>query len=187
MRRVAIALFGSGGCFGILGLCCMAGLLCCRRSDWPPKATRTTIISTSPDKTSEIALVEHAERFDRNFFLVVKTSASETNGLVIFESPDEGSPPGTERFLWSSNSAYVLLLGRRFFIPTACKTSEGEFLYLMYALSNGCIWCNSEQQNLYPAFRFSDIADKGFPSVPKAQVKQTESKSTTKNSTTPGG
>ena len=85
----------------------------CRNADLKPEITATSV---SPDMKTRIDLVEIPERFDRNFNLVVR-EYPDMNPRIIFQSPDEGRPAGSERFVWSSTGHRVLLLGKHFFVP----------------------------------------------------------------------
>jgi hypothetical protein len=73
------------------------------------------------------------------------TDLSRGSVSTIFVSPDEGRPPGTERFVWSSNGDYLALLGRHFFEDKAFQLSNGEYFYLLYHVPTGRIWCNASQ------------------------------------------
>jgi hypothetical protein len=81
---------------------------------------------------------------DRNFAVTV-TDLSSRSVSTIFDSPDEGRPPGTERFVWSSNSEYFALLGRNFFEHEEFRLSNGEYFYLLYHIPTRRMWCNASQ------------------------------------------
>jgi hypothetical protein len=83
---------------------------------------------------------------DRNF-AVTLTDLSSGSVSTIFVSPDEGRPPGTERFVWSSNGDYFALLGRHFFEDKAFQLSNGEYFYLLYHIPTGRMWCNASQSS----------------------------------------
>ncbi len=117
-----------------------------------------TARSVSPNGKYCIILAEHKGRnIDRNFDVLVSEQGSKWK--VIFTSPDEGSPPGTERFLWSSDSRYVLLVGRNFFVVKKGESLEsGELLYLLLDVQTGKIKCNARQDESYPRFEIPDVS-----------------------------
>jgi hypothetical protein len=98
-------------------------------------ARAVTTAAPSPDGEQVAELVDRRLSFgDRNFTVRLK---SRWLGIVpwyrhMFESPDEQPSEGTERFLWSKDGRYLLLLGKDFLVvrPEACLAS-GEWLYLL--------------------------------------------------------
>jgi hypothetical protein len=100
----------------------------------------------SPNLLLTIKLVETNTFIDRRFSVIVEGIDKKN---VIYTSPDELNPPGTEQFIWSVDSNYVLLIGRRF---AACDTfdSRGNQIYLLYSYSDDKIWCCSKQKNYEP-------------------------------------
>jgi hypothetical protein len=137
-----------------------------------PARRRMTTMLLSPDEKQQAMLLEKpVPSIDRNFSIRL-------NRDTIFLSPDEGSPRGSERFLWSRDSSYLLLVGRRFFIANDLdvELTTGESLYFLYNVSTKQIWCNASQVR-HERFDFEDIADIEFwePLVPKSSKEDVES------------
>ena len=126
------------------------------RSFWlidPP----TTVTSLSPDDKWRVILVERRLFIDRNFH--VRLEEVETGQTrTIFQSPDEGRPIGSERFVWSQDASRFLLLGRHFYRCDSAALPSGEQAYLMMDLNSDQIWCNAGQQTQFPEFGTDEIA-----------------------------
>ncbi len=119
----------------------------------------TTAMRLSPDGQHRI-LMEDLRLFfqiDRNFRLTLELLDHEEKNAVVFRSPDEGSPIGTERFVWSSDSSHVLLLGREFFVREGSTLGNGEQLYFMLNLNTGEAWCNNSEQTKLPRFSKDEV------------------------------
>ncbi len=117
----------------------------------------TTTISLSPNEAYWIRLVERKPnlpiRIDRNFKIILETRANSQEEL-IFDSPDEGTPIGTERFIWSKDSDYVLLVGKHFFTepPHIRISDDGSEAYFLYHVPTRRKWYNTKQTHtLAPA------------------------------------
>jgi hypothetical protein len=109
------------------------------------QAPATTASTDSPDGRFRVEVRELDRPLDRNFEVVlIDRHAAPALSRVIFASPDEGAPPGTERFLWSPDSQAVLLVGEHFFTDDDTD-HEGERLYLLYDVAADSMWCNSSQ------------------------------------------
>ena len=110
----------------------------------PPAPTAS---ATSPDGRFRVELREVTAFVDRNFEVVlVDQRGTPPTSRVIFTSPDEGNPPGTERFVWSVDSRALLLVGEHFFtIDEAAERTEGEQPYLLYDVADDSLWCNASQ------------------------------------------
>ena len=80
---------------------------------------------------------------------------------MIFSSPDEGRPPGTERLMWTAGSECVALLGRRFYVEEDFRLRNGECLYLVYRLTTHDLWCNAKQATT-PRLSLPDAVRMGF-------------------------
>src|SRR5215207_8625775 len=91
-------------------------------------AGSVTTTALSPDDQLQAALVEMQPRFiDRNFTVRVGAAGADPLSLEpVFESPDEGSPEGSERFIWSKDGEYVLLVGRHFAVDGTVRLRSGE-------------------------------------------------------------
>ncbi|HEY1375861.1 MAG TPA: hypothetical protein VGF55_03670 [Gemmataceae bacterium] len=121
-----------------------------------------TLVSVSPGDGFRVRLLENQRDFiDRTFVVEVQSrdySDPDRDGPnVIFRSPDEGGPPGSERVVWSKDGARFLLVGRHFAAPTAPTLATGEIVYLMYDRRTRDVWCNSDQQKTYPHFSLDDL------------------------------
>lgn len=115
-------------------------------------ADSTTSQSLSPDERYRVYLVESKPnlplRIDRNVKLYLATLDDykhEIERADLFVSPDEGRPIGSERFLWSRDSAYLLLVGKHFFVATDLPIADGEQAYFLYHVPSKRSWCNSRQ------------------------------------------
>lgn len=136
-----------------------------------PARGRMTTMLLSPDEKQQVMLLERSvPHIDRNFQIRL-------NGDIIFLSPDEGRPRGSERFLWSRDSSNLLLVGRHFFIAKDLdvELTTGESLYLLYNVPTQQIWCNASQVG-NDRFDFEDIADIEFGEslVPKSLKEDVE-------------
>ncbi len=114
---------------------------------------QTTLTSISPDDNLRVTLSERGAFIDRNFDLRL----GEAKIRVIFRSPDEGRPTGSERIIWSADGSRFLLLGRHFFTIDSSKLASGEKAYLMMDVPSGKIWCNASQQSTFPPFTIDDL------------------------------
>lgn len=131
----------------------------------------TTTQSLSPNEEYRVSLVEKSPAFplvvDRNFSVRLATLNSDGHRMVadqtLFISPDEGKPVGSERFIWSKDSAYVLLVGRHFFLAEDISVVGGEQAYLLCHLPTKRIWCNSEQtKTRYSALNVAKLREIEF-------------------------
>jgi hypothetical protein len=100
---------------------------------------------------------------DRNFTIRLE-SRDEGEIRTVFSSPDEGMPEGTERFIWSGDSQYVLLVGSHFFVERSVAVGHSEQAYLLLHLPTKRVWCNSRQTSL-PRLTQDVLSDAGFASV----------------------
>ncbi len=132
----------------------LAGLLAALRSE-------ETISLVSPDQQLRAVLLDrpHFPSIDRNF--TVRIEDAKGASRKIFVSPDE-SPlgVGSERFLWSTDSRRLLLVGKRFWVRAGVQLKGGECLYLLYDISSGRVWCNSDQRG--PPFGPDELAGYDF-------------------------
>ena len=115
----------------------------------------------SADESKRAVLVEKRSFIDRNFEIRLERwgLGGATNRTIIFSSPDEGRPVGTERFLWSRDGRKLLLVGKHFFTARDARLPTGEYLYFLHDVSTGEIRGNSGR---YPRFGLSDIAEIDF-------------------------
>ncbi len=115
-----------------------------------------TVNSLSPDDALRVVLVEWSSYFDRNFEVRLE-EVSTRRARVVFRSPDEGRPVGSERVVWSTDGSRFLLLGRHFFVTDRGRLSTGEQAYLMMDVRSGQVWCNASQQSRYPGFTVEEL------------------------------
>lgn len=114
-----------------------------------------TLTSLSPDDALRVVLVEQPG-FDRNLELrLVQVRTGEAR--TVFQSPDEGRPPGSERIVWSADSTRFVLLGRHFYVTERGKLAGGEQAYLMMDVRSGQVWCNAAQQKNLPGFGVEEL------------------------------
>lgn len=109
---------------------------------------RLTVRGISPSGNFEARLNDREVRIlgalDRNFSVTIKDNQSGTEHTVLARSQDEGRPP-TERFIWSKDERYLLLVGKSFFVKPAFKLNTGETLYLLYDRQEQTLKLNSGQ------------------------------------------
>ena len=131
---------------------------------WQTLDGRVTTMLFSPDESMRAVLVEKRSFIDRNFEIRLEWwgSGGATSRTIIFSSPDEGRPVGTERFLWSRDSGKLLLVGKHFFTADDARLPTGEYLYFLYDVATGTKRCNASQGGLYPPFTLSDTAGIGL-------------------------
>ena len=115
-------------------------------------ADYTSTMSVSPDEEHRIVLIEltpRLPRLDRNFKIVLETLGEHGLGAIgselLFHLPDSDTPVGTERFIWSKDSTYVLLVGKHFFVQPDLPISGGGQAFLLYHLPTRRSWHKKEQ------------------------------------------
>ena len=125
------------------------------------KQAASTVQSISPDGKLHVFLVEktYPGGIDRNFEILLELNSTQSaKREVLFSSPDEGRPIGTERFVWSKDGKYLLLLGKHFFVEnTRNVTSTGEMPYLLYDTQSREVKCNASQVDKYKRFSVGDL------------------------------
>jgi len=127
-----------------------------------PQGTVTTA-ALSPDGRIRAVLVELPRPLDRNFEIRLEATGDASPQVrTIFSSPDEGRPIGSERFVWSQDSRWLLLVGKHFFTRQDAHLASGEHLYFLYDLNSGEARCNSSQQDTLPPFQIDDLKGIGF-------------------------
>lgn len=143
----------------VTGIAILAGLTACNVR-WREE---TTASSVSPDGRKRALLVELPRRLDRNFEIRLEDQGQQPpRAVTIFSSPDEGRPVGTERFLWSRDGRYILLVGRHFFAKSNVRLTTGEDLYFLYDVRARQAWCNARQQSALPPFSLETLAGIDF-------------------------
>jgi hypothetical protein len=119
---------------------------------WVTAGRRSVTTSRlSPDETTRASMVESNPSWtlDRNFAVRLEDLAR-GGEVTIFQSPDEGKPPGTERLIWSKDGTKLLLVGRHFFVKEDLFLDNGDQLYFLYDLPSGKAWCNSAEETGIP-------------------------------------
>jgi hypothetical protein len=115
--------------------------------------------STSPNGRY-LVVISEKEGLDRNFDVIL-TDLRAGSHRIIFSSPDEGRPSGTERIFWSSNSAGFLLAGRHFYVDDHIRLPDGTDAYLLFDISKAMLRCNASQAQ-YSKFGMKDISQLGI-------------------------
>lgn len=111
------------------------------------KALELTTASASPDGKMTAQLLELPASFDRNFTVQI-TREGQSPIIVLERSPDEGRPEGTERFIWSENGEFLLLVGREFFAEPKISLESGETCYLLFQVPQRSLWLNAQQSRI---------------------------------------
>ncbi len=152
LRRVAV-------CVAFL----MLGLAVGRIWGWRPWGDeRVTAALVSPDGRLAAQLVELPKFLDRNFAVrLLPVGEQRAKAREVFESPDEGRPVGTERFLWSRDGKWLLLVGRYFYVRPGTPVVGGDALYLLYDTVSGSVRCNASQSKL-EGFGIADLVGVDF-------------------------
>ena len=126
------------------------------------KPRTVTVNSASPDGKWRALLIEFDDRsfeIDRNFEVLLEDAAvSPPQRRVLFSSPDEGRPIGTERVIWSKDSKHLVLIGKQFFVKSRSEAVAGDLLYLLVDVQPEKSRCNSHQQIKYAPFTVADLA-----------------------------
>ncbi len=140
----------------VVGLAFIAGfgLSSCAKT-----GREVTTTSLSPDERLRVRLIETSLSWaiDRNFVIELEDVKARTQ-TIVFQSPDEGRPIGTERFVWSQDGTYCLLLGRHFYVKDEAKLSNGELAYWLLNTSTGEIRLNADQRSpTLSGFNVSDL------------------------------
>lgn len=117
------------------------------------KQEQVSLESTSPGGSFKVQIVE-LPVFDRNF--QVRLIPEGKPPEVIYSSPDEGRPVGTERIIWSKDGDHFLLLGKNFTAGKEARLATGEYLYLLYQISTKKVRGNALQAN-HLGFTVADL------------------------------
>ncbi len=107
---------------------------------------RTTTSRLNPDETIRASFVDTSPRFaiDRLAWLRLEhleTGRTETLSPFV---EDKGRPEGTERLIWSKDGAWLLLVGRHFFVEADLFLEGGDQLYFLHHLPTRRSWINSD-------------------------------------------
>jgi len=146
LRRVALVVL-------LLFLGFAAGQLTARFEAWQHQVA---LVSLSPDDRWQVRLVDHIPWVDRNFVIEL-LDLSDHSASRLFRSPDEDSPIGSERIVWSPDSSKFVLIGRHFAdCPESARLPTGEIAYILYDLKSRALRCNSRSQTL-PPFQVEEL------------------------------
>ena len=113
-----------------------------------------------PDMRGELWESTHDPTASHHSFCVFLVRDGEPE--VLFESPEEPGPPGTERFLWSPDKRWMLLVGRQYQLTQDIRTPEGDSCYLLYDVQTHTLLCNTSQSDWPTRFSVKDLQDAGF-------------------------
>ncbi len=127
------------------------GLLLLLFAGWASREQVTTC-RLSPDETLRVWLVEKhmGFRLDRNFAIRLENLSNGETVALLPGSPDEGTPEGTERFLWSKDGTKVLLIGRHFFVREDLLLNNGDQAYFLHDVRSGRSWINAAYTDRFP-------------------------------------
>lgn len=143
-----------------------AVVVACLTAAWLLAPNRKVTTSMpSPDGRWEAELLDTEwgilPAIDRNFH--VRIVRCDGDAQTVFMSPDQSpSSVGNERFLWSSDSTRLLVVGRRFYVRKSVRLKNDESLYFMYDLPSGQVWCNYDEQCGHPTFGMADLSGYDF-------------------------
>ena len=132
---------------------------------------RTTVSSLSPDDSIRARLVETSPTWalDRNFEVRLEY-VKEHKTRIVFDSPDEGRPVGSERFIWSKDGTTLLLVGRHFYAAQTGPVLEtGEQAYFLYHVPSRQGWCASAQPTAWPSLTDDALRGIEFTEVVQAR------------------
>ncbi len=120
---------------------------------------RTTTTRLSPDETIRARLFEPSPAWglDRNFGLRLEYLADDRVVPLIPRSEDQGRPEGTERLIWSKDGAWLLLVGRHFYINDDLFLDNGDQPYFLHHLATGRSWINSAEPSIFPPLKAEQV------------------------------
>jgi len=122
----------------------------------------TTVTRLSPDETARARVDEGPPiGLDRNFTIRLE-DLRDRKSATIFRSPDEGGPPGTERLIWSKDGAWLLLVGRHFYVREDLFLDNGDQLYFLHHRPTGRSWLNSAEAAVLPRLKAEMIREVEF-------------------------
>ncbi len=108
-----------------------------------PAGTDASLISESKNGAFQVTVLELTGMLDRNFQIWLQRR-SDGFKINLFQSPDEGTPIGSERIIWSGDHSQFVLVGKEFFVEDGSRLPI-EKLYLLYDIPTGKLWCNASQ------------------------------------------
>ena len=120
---------------------------------------RDTLVSYSSDGAYQIIVREGPRLIDRNFHIVLVDRKTGV-GRLIFTSNDQSPTIRRERFAWNEDSSKVALIGDRYYATPESKLDNGEIVFLVYDVSRGKLWCNSDETDQgYERISAKELAD----------------------------
>ena len=107
---------------------------------------RVTTTRLSPDETIRAQLIEVSPPWylDRNVSLRLEDRASGRTTSLMPHLDGQGHPEGTERLIWSKDGAWLLLVGRHFFVREDLFLDNGDQPYFLHHLPSRRSWINSD-------------------------------------------
>jgi hypothetical protein len=124
--------------------------------DWEGMTLITTELK-SPDGRMTLRVLDRARSAGRNFRVALLREGVRKPEF-LYVSPDEGRLAGTERFIWSVDGRYAVLVGRHFSVGPECEMASGESLYLLIDAANGVVMgCNAKQSESYHPFTLETV------------------------------
>ena len=123
-------------------------------ASWFAAGGSTTVTRLSPDETIRARVDETSPSRSVDRHLAVRLeSLRDGKVATLLRSPDEGGPPGTERLVWSKDGAWLLLVGRHFYVQEDLFLDSGDQLYFLHHLPTGRSWLNSSEPEIFPPLK----------------------------------
>lgn len=128
---------------GVLAVGAVAGL-------WYMYSPHDVLVSDSPDGAYRIVIRQPRFRFlDRNFRVVLIDQRTNVE-QKIFDSWDQSPTIKKERFVWSSDSRKLALVGDRYYVVPDSELPNGQLVFLVYDFDGKKLYCNSEYDRGIP-------------------------------------
>jgi hypothetical protein len=113
---------------------------------------RFTFVNLSPNDSIRVTMVERPAFFPSERVFELHLQKQGENSIIIFASPNVGSPAGSERIIWNQSSSQFILVGRHFhlsgidpkLLPPTLKLKTGEEVLLLYNIQTKKIYCSLE-------------------------------------------
>lgn len=151
---------GSTGIRPLMIASALAGLAGAGLGWGVPRLVRERITATriSPDETLRALVVETSPAWatDRMVQIRLESLVAGTTTL-LFHSPDEGNPAGTERLIWSRDGTILLVVGRHFFVKDDLFLDNGDQLYFLHHVPSGRSWSNAAGESKLPPLKADQV------------------------------
>jgi hypothetical protein len=118
---------------------------------------RTTLTRLAPDETVRARLVDRKGREGYRTFEIRLESLHDGKTTTLYHSPDEGTPHGTERLIWSRDGTMLLLVGRHFFVKDDLFLDNGDQLYFLHHRPSGRSWSNAAEETGLPRLQAEQV------------------------------